>query len=260
MQTQRVNQSHWLSSSPIPLPLAGGLICVIAIYAYGVGLLMADASVFRIWIHEDGLVEWLSFGVLAIACGYTAFLSAVYYHNTSNRAACRTWTFLALLFLFGALEEVSYGQRIFGIETPDFLLPDGSQGRDSFYNAQGETNIHNLVIYGVKLNKLVFGKLLAIFVILYFLVIPVVYRYNRRFQIFSDVCGLPIIQNYQLVVYLVLVVLSAPLHSLDAKINELLELAGCFAFLSMTVHPFNAAALPTVKNIYKRVSTSTVIN
>lgn len=234
----------------MPPPLLGGFAFVIGICVSGAALVLADASAFRIWIREDGLVEWLTFAMLAIASAYAALVTIAHRQTSSARTntASKTWTLIALLFLFGALEEISYGQRIFGIETPDFLLPGGSQGRDSFYNAQGETNIHNLVIYGIKINKLVFGKLLAIFVMLYFLVIPVVYRYNRRFKLFSDLCGLPIIQNYQLVVYLVVVVLSASLHSLDAKINELLELMGCFTFLSMIVHPFNTAALLNPSN------------
>lgn len=45
---------------------------------------------------------------------------------------------LALLFLFGAGEEISWGQRIFDVHTPDAL---------NAINVQGETNIHNIAVF-----------------------------------------------------------------------------------------------------------------
>ena len=44
---------------------------------------------------------------------------------------------LALLFFFGAGEEISWGQRIFGFKTPDAL---------SQVNKQDELNLHNLTV------------------------------------------------------------------------------------------------------------------
>lgn len=46
-----------------------------------------------------------------------------------------------LLFLLVALEEISWGQRIFGVETPDFLTSR---------NLQKETNLHNLESEGAN--------------------------------------------------------------------------------------------------------------
>jgi hypothetical protein len=234
----------------------GGFGFIIGIYASGVALLVVDESAFRVWIREDGLVEWLTFAALVTAFGYASLTAVAYKQRSSTRTACKMWTLIALLFLFGALEEISYGQRIFDIETPDFLLPDGSQGRDSLYNKQSETNLHNLVVYGVNINKLVFGKILALAVIAYFMVVPVLYRYNSRFRRFVNHCGLPIIQNYQLAVYLVVLLLTTALHSRNPRVNELLELMGCFTFLAMIVHPFNADALLNVKHLLIRKRTS----
>jgi len=49
---------------------------------------------------------------------------------------------LALLFLFGGGEEISWGQRIFNLKTPDAL---------NEINAQGEITVHNISIMGHKL-------------------------------------------------------------------------------------------------------------
>ncbi|MDP1624713.1 MAG: hypothetical protein Q8L64_02980 [bacterium] len=48
---------------------------------------------------------------------------------------------LALLFLFGGGEEISWGQRIFNIQTPEALAG---------INAQEETNIHNIELFEYK--------------------------------------------------------------------------------------------------------------
>ena len=45
---------------------------------------------------------------------------------------------LALLYFFGGGEEISWGQRIFGIEEPASLAEE---------NVQGELNIHNLAVF-----------------------------------------------------------------------------------------------------------------
>ena len=54
---------------------------------------------------------------------------------------------------FGAGEEISWGQRIFHIESSKFFNEN---------NSQKETNLHNMIVDGVKLNKLIFSNLLSI--------------------------------------------------------------------------------------------------
>jgi hypothetical protein len=49
-----------------------------------------------------------------------------------------TYLGLAILFFFGAGEEISWGQRIFGIAQPEILAEQ---------NVQGELNIHNLAFF-----------------------------------------------------------------------------------------------------------------
>src|SRR5690606_11795013 len=84
--------------------------------------------------REDGFIEWMT--VLPLLIG--SFLCI---YRASILAPFRPWTFkltlyaMAFLFLFGALEEISYGQRLIGFESPAFFKQ---------YNSQMEFNIHNL--------------------------------------------------------------------------------------------------------------------
>jgi hypothetical protein len=137
--------------------------------------------------------------------------------------------------LFGAMEEISWGQRILGIESPGWFLK---------HNKQGEMNLHNLLIYGVNINKLVFGKILGILIGFYLLAVPLLYRFNHRFKKFVNRWGIPIAQNYQILLS-VLVIILVQLHlSLTGRAGELLELCNCFVFLLILVHPYNRQIFP----------------
>jgi len=96
-------------------------------------LLLLPRDTFDSLIHEDGVVEWV--GAIGLFCA--SFISFMGFRQARAAGANRllTWSlfFLALLFFFGAGEEISWGQRIFGWGTPDALD-----------NGQHETNLHNL--------------------------------------------------------------------------------------------------------------------
>ena len=77
----------------------------------------------------------------------------------------------SIIFFFGFGEEISWGQRIFNIETPNFFIEN---------NLQSETNIHNLMIGDVKLNKLIFTNGLFFIFSFYFLAIPYLYAKSNN--------------------------------------------------------------------------------
>ncbi|WP_164657998.1 hypothetical protein [Tropicibacter sp. Alg240-R139] len=76
---------------------------------------------------EDTLLEWGTFvlallgGVIFLICGYMGSRFSI---------------FLGLAWLLFAFEEISWGQRVLGIETPDVMME---------YNYQDELNFHNLI-------------------------------------------------------------------------------------------------------------------
>jgi hypothetical protein len=224
-----------LSSTPMPRPLVAGLAFILGVLVSGLILLHDDQEGFLVWIREDGLVEWLTFVELLIMCVFSFMMSKAFSHSNRESAAERVWFVLGFLFLFGAMEEISWGQRILGIESPQWFL---------IHNKQGEINVHNLVLYGVRINKLVFGKILAILVGFYLLIVPLAYRVLGRFKNLLDRWAIPVPQNYQILLF-VIVTIVIQLHlKLETKAGELMELCNCFFFLLILTHPYNHEVFP----------------
>lgn len=93
--------------------------------------------------REDGVIESLGalFFFVASVAFAVAFARSSGHGNHLWRFQTRRnviYLFLALLFFFGAGEEISWGQRIFGWHTPEGIAE---------INAQGETNLHNLWLF-----------------------------------------------------------------------------------------------------------------
>jgi hypothetical protein len=116
-------------------------------------------------LDEDGPVEWLTASAFLVA----AALQALMYWRSYVPPAQRLLRFarrnpfylaLALVLLFGFVEEISWGQRIFGWETPELAIA----------NRQGETNIHNLEIFQGLFN---IHRLFNLFWLTYCVLVPI---------------------------------------------------------------------------------------
>ena len=107
---------------------------------------------------EDGLVEWLT--VVGLVAG-AVVLAGRWWGFRQNQSLGWRLVMLAgaLGLLFGAGEEISWGQRIFGF----------GESLDLSANRQGETNIHNLEVGGYNLNKVVFTYGLGLALAAYFI-------------------------------------------------------------------------------------------
>ena len=80
-----------------------------------------DETFFRErYVVEDGLLEWSSSIALAV-CSVIMFLRFLRAKSKPFLFFRATLLGAALIFLFGAGEEISWGQRIFDIETPESL-------------------------------------------------------------------------------------------------------------------------------------------
>jgi hypothetical protein len=237
-KSMRIEDFVRLASTSIPIPLIGGLVLVLGIVAYGLILLRQDPGAFHIWIREDGLAEWLTFVELSIMSIYSFTVSFSFQHTSETKAARRVWFFLGLLFLFGAMEEISWGQRILGIKSPEWFMR---------HNRQGETNIHNLMIYGKNLNRLVFGKLLTIIILIYVGVMPLLYRTNKRMKEFINRWAIPIAQNYQVLLFIIITIAIRMHLNLSKKVGELLEFSICYITFLILAHPYNREIIPFKK-------------
>lgn len=96
------------------------------------GVLLVDREAFVALVVEDGVVEWATVAGLVVATVLAAGRAR------AARRRRRAWVFAALAAVcaFVALEEISWGQRIFGIENPEFFVK---------YSDQKEINVHNVV-------------------------------------------------------------------------------------------------------------------
>ena len=126
---------HEAAAWRVPRQLALTLFLLPLVGAPLVALSFLDRPLFRFLTAEDRLLEWAQFvGYLGAAA-----LAAVVAFSLARRGArvaitC-IWALLALGCLGVAGEEISWGQRIFGWETPESLQAA---------NLQEETNIHNI--------------------------------------------------------------------------------------------------------------------
>jgi hypothetical protein len=180
------------------------------------------------FIVEDGFTEWMT--VLALLVGMVVCFRRVWMLRGQRPFSFLLMTtLLGLFFMFGAGEEISWGQRLFDMESSEFFQE---------HNAQGEMNLHNLVVGDTKINKLIFGKGLAIMLFLYLAVLIPLYRRKPAVQRFMDRLAIPIATNYQIVAY-ILVLLVVQVLMASSRKGEMLEFAGSFVFLLNVVFPYN---------------------
>lgn len=135
---------------------------------------------------------------------------------------------LALVFFFGAGEEISWGQRIFNVESSQYFLEN---------NAQGETNLHNLVVEDTKINKLIFSQLLTVVLVIYLIITPFLYRKFEWIKNLANKFAVPIVQWHHTISFLVGTVLLLFISS--NRKWEIYEMAFSVIFLLIFIKPFN---------------------
>lgn len=150
------------------------------------------------YVIEDGLIEWLT--VIALVASAVLMLRRAW----AVRKVRTPWflfvtVMAAAVFLFGAGEEISWGQRLFSVETPEWLAER---------NKQSEMNLHNLVIGGHSINKLVFSKGLGIVLLIYLIVLPLLYKKNPVWAGRLDRLGVPMPRTWHVVVWIAVLVLT----------------------------------------------------
>ena len=207
------------------------LTLIILLIAFG--LLYFNPASLDTYLGEDGIVEWLTVGGL-LAGSLVCFNRFIALFKKKN------WWFLVVTFVLGILlfiaagEEISWGQRILGIKSSEYFLKN---------NAQGETNIHNLVVNGVKINKLVFSTILIAVLAIYLVIIPILYKTNKSVKNFMDNSGVPIARLYQIISFLTVFGISGLLK--HDRNPELLECGAAALFFLIISFPIN-------KFIYER--------
>jgi hypothetical protein len=213
-------------------------VTAIVVFFVGLGLYFSitDLPYYEgVYVKEDGPLEWLTFVALvlgAVLCFYRFYILRPF-----RSGIFRTCLFfLGLLFIFGAGEEISWGQRIFDIKSPEFFVQN---------NSQQETNLHNLILGDIKVNRLFFGLILGILVGLYLLVLPLLYKKMEKVRDFVNAVAFPVPRPIHIVIFILVFVMSE--LSPSGKKGELIEFGGCWMFLIMTFNPWN-------RDVFSRIS------
>ena len=187
---------------------------------------MAPPFYENIWVIEDGPIESLT--ALALALGF-----ALTFSRASRLSSLKTFSRTAffwgfpLIFFFGFMEEISWGQRIIQ-SFIDFELPEFFKK----HNVQGETNLHNLRFNNIKVNKIVFGMAMHLSFGFYVLVLPLLGKRWPKINIF-----LPLSQKIHQIIYLILLGgIGVMSHS---RKWEMLEFGECWLLFFIFLSPSN---------------------
>jgi len=114
--------------------LATWLFWIAPVGAIAMVLLRIDKDLFRLMLGEDGPVEWVQFSLFAaafVAAGTVTMLLRA--DRRWLQAGLYAVATVGLFFIAG--EEISWGQRVVGWETPAELAA---------INKQNETTLHNI--------------------------------------------------------------------------------------------------------------------
>jgi hypothetical protein len=209
----------------IVYPLLAIYVAIIAVWA-----LLDPLYYTTVLAREDGPVEWLTVMALVLSCG-VCIHRVMTLKSQKNAMFIFVWSFLALFAFFGAGEEISWGQRIFGIESSEWFKQN---------NAQAETNLHNLVVDGKKVNKIIFSMALGAALLTYLIVFSIAYRKSEKFKNFCEYFAVPIAQWHQVAAWFTVALVAEGLIKNIDRSSELFESAAAFVFLMNILYPYNA--------------------
>lgn len=199
-----------------------GIILVIGIY-----LGFTDPEGFDTrFAQEDGFVE----NVTAIALLGLSILcvSRFFRFRKIKPFWWKTGTLIfAFLFFFAAGEEISWGQRIFGWETGDFFED----------NLQNETNLHNLEIGDININKLIFSQILTGVMVIYLFIIPYLFHRKVWMKNLLTRFAVPVVRWHHVIAFVIVTI--AVLIIPASRVWEVYEMAFAIIFLLIFIRPLN---------------------
>ncbi len=203
------------------------LLSVLAILTtYGIFMGKSNYDRFFDLVQEDGLAEYLT-AIFLFLASVVCLFRIVEYRNLKKSLWVFTAAVLAFLFFFAAGEEISWGQRIFNIQSGDFFMSQ---------NKQGETNLHNLIVGDVSVNKLIFSQLVNIVLVIYFLFSRLLAQKVQFIGKLIAKFNVPLPQNQHIIFMLVANALMG-IFSVT-KMDELHELSFGIIFFLIFLNPF----------------------
>lgn len=141
-------QSFYLSKSKVKLFL---FFLPLFLYLLALFVYLRNNQLFRTLIQDDHLVEYSQFFLLVLSSITCLFLQKYWWKK--DKILAILFLLLAIACFFVAGEEISWGQRIFNIATPEKLAEK---------NMQGELTVHNIgVLFALVYRAYMFIGLLG---------------------------------------------------------------------------------------------------
>ncbi|WP_027392801.1 hypothetical protein [Aquimarina latercula] len=205
-----------------------GYLFLVVILSISLYLSISDKMYFNgVFAAEDGFIEWGTTILLGCSSIYLWFVFLKEYKNK------RIYWFLgvvglAILFLFAAGEEISWGQRLFDLKSGDFFNQN---------NKQKETNLHNLMVGDVSVNKHIFGKLIILILTIYLLIFPFLYKKSLWIKDKINLFAIPL-PRYHHTLAFVIATLTIVIIQADRK-WEVYEFCFALIFFLIFINPKN---------------------
>jgi hypothetical protein len=193
---------------------------------YGIYLAYTDINAFLVFTQEDGMVENLTSLFLFAASAVCIYRVVTFKKAKRPGLWILTAAVLAFLFFFAGGEEISWGQRIFGIQSGEFFLE---------HNKQAETNLHNLIVDGVNINKLIFSQILFVVLVVYFVFSRLLVNKVNFVRSLEQRFNVPLPKIQHSVVMILVAGLLALIH--NAKNAARLEMSFAFIFFLIFLNP-----------------------
>lgn len=185
-----------------------------------------DGQIYRNVVREDQWAEYAT--ALALLYGSLIISRRLFIRWKAIRFPEKLgFVLMALAMFAGFGEEISWGQRIFNLQSPDFFIN---------HNLQNETNIHNLEIFDIKLNQWLFTYGMLMVFLIYFS-LPYWIEKHRFIRKIISRYGLYIPKRSHSLVFLLATLL---IHTYPVpKVSELWELSFAITMLIVIIEARN---------------------
>ena len=187
-----------------------------------------DEEFFSWFAEEDHFSENMS-ALFLLVTGVILIVNSFYKIKKGRRFRQEVLFILfGLMFVFAFGEEISWGQRIFDLATPEFFLK---------YNAQQELSFHNLFFFHTSLYNP--NTLVDVFVFIMGIMIPILCFRSKRVRRTLDKINFPIIQLSFIPIFSMglifgLTMIQITDHHLFAP-NEIKEFIYCIGFFLYSI-------------------------
>ena len=236
-----INEKNFSIHSSVPAILTNILKSIILFLMLVITLcsfiFYFNPVLFNTLVKEDGLIENITAFVLLLS-SILLFIRLIKVGHSKSTKWIIFNIFLISFLFFGFGEEISWGQRIFSIESNEFFSEN---------NLQGETNLHNLQLFGLKINIVIFTYGLGLIFGFYIFLATFLYKKYNSFKNLINKIGVPLPRFKHSIYFIIATVIITAVH--QSRTWELWECFNAMLMFSIFIQPFNIneKLIPTAK-------------